>query len=838
MTTTRRQRTPRPRDRRRSLGRRAASALVAGAGLLLGAFAVAPPASAATYDVPCGAAWLVAAIEQVNGIPGGNTLNLAPGCTYTFTSRYGDTEWALPNVSGTLTINGNGAIIERSTSAQSMGIAQLSADVLLSDVTLREFWGFNGAYFFVGGSLVLVDSLITNVPPTGQQDAALKVGPSGELAVIDSTIERQTNFDGGGGAIENQGHTVVTGSVLQGDTSFGDFNIGGVGGAIVNSGTAEIYGSTFSGNSSGGTGGHIRNAGSLTIEDSSFVNGSSNFGAAIANSSDLVVERSYFEGNHANIGGGAIYNNSTGLATVRNATFYRNRSGGDGGAVLNNHGANIAFSTFSQNVATSDGQTFASPGGIIAAKAVILDGPGDHCSGSISDFGYDVVGTSLGSCPGTFTVGDPALTGPALRGGTTKTMALGVGSAAFDAAGTTGCPSTDQRGLSRPVGAACDVGALEDQAPTAPGAPTLAGGSSSPNQGTFGLTWTAGTDPDGTPVSYQLRHRASDQADFSQVATPAGTSYSFVSPESEGSYVYDLIATDGNLSSSPSGDSGLVVVDRTAPATPTASADRAPDYVGDLDWYADTVTVSFSGSTDPDLADGSTGSGLASTTSAQTFSTSGEHTATGTSTDHAGNESDSASLTVHVDATAPSVGFDQCPADVTLGSTTQALWSSSDAHSGLSTPASGGIGLDTTTIGTKSVTANATDNVGHSASATCTYRVIYDYTGFFRPLVAPPAYLDTVAGNGVSVSFSLAGFQGLGVLAAGYPQSAPITCGTSPELTSGQATSSRKGLTFTKGKPGQYTYLWATDPAWTGTCRQLVVKLADGTYHRANVRFG
>ena len=35
----------------------------------------------------------------------------------------------------------------------------------------------------------------------------------------------------------------------------------------------------------------------------------------------------------------------------------------------------------------------------------------------------------------------------------------------------------------------------------------------------------------------------------------------------------------------------------------------------------------------------------------------------------------------------------------------------------------------------------------------------------------------------------------------------------------------------------QYVYVWKTDKAWAGTCRQLVVKLADGTYHRANFEF-
>jgi hypothetical protein len=35
----------------------------------------------------------------------------------------------------------------------------------------------------------------------------------------------------------------------------------------------------------------------------------------------------------------------------------------------------------------------------------------------------------------------------------------------------------------------------------------------------------------------------------------------------------------------------------------------------------------------------------------------------------------------------------------------------------------------------------------------------------------------------------------------------------------------------------RYTYLWRTEKAWAGTCRQLNVVLADGTYHPTNVHF-
>jgi hypothetical protein len=55
---------------------------------------------------------------------------------------------------------------------------------------------------------------------------------------------------------------------------------------------------------------------------------------------------------------------------------------------------------------------------------------------------------------------DPKLGPLADNGGPTPTHAL-IGSPAIDAADSSSCPSTDQRGAPRPSGLACDIGAYE-----------------------------------------------------------------------------------------------------------------------------------------------------------------------------------------------------------------------------------------------------------------------------------------------------------------------------------------------------------------------------------------
>lgn len=803
--------------------------------------AAAPPAHAAPdILVGCTPLGLVLAFELANDAnhPGPDTIVLSSGCTYTMTEKYGTSENALPATptgSG-ITVRGNGAIIERSGSAPSMGVMSISGDVLWQQTTFREFRGFTGAYFHVGGSLQLVDSTITNVPPTGQQDSAIQNEASGTVLLQDTLIENQFDTDGGGGsAIENKGFLATFGATFRNNT-FSFFDDPGNGGALANSGAAYLNDTAFLGNNATATGGAIRNSGYLEIDDSTFTNNGNgaNFGGAISNSSDLIVTDSFFSDNDADIAGGAIYNSDTGLVQVDDSTFHANDAGLRGGAIENRHAVNVEQATFSANTADVGASINSELGGI-AAEASIFAGAGSHCGGTVFDFDDNLVHPTLGTCPSGFAVGDPKLTGPALRGGPTQTIALGAGSAAVDIAGSL-CSATDQRGFTRPRGAACDAGALENQPPTTPGTPTLAGSSTSPNAGSFSLSWTAATDPDGTPVTYRLLERRSDEFFFTHVTSPTSAFQSFFS-HAEGTWDHRVQATDGNLTSASSPTSTDVVVDRTAPTLPTASTDRPPEYADGGGWFADQVTVSFAGSTDPDLVDGSTGSGVASYSSPQVFSTSGSHTASGLARDGAGNATAQVSLAVQVDATAPTVTFSGCPTDVVLGSTASATWDASDAHSGLATPASGSMALDTSAVGTYDVTASATDNVGHPTEATCAYRVVYDFAGFFRPVLNPPSTLTVRAGDVVVLSWSLAGFQGLDVLASGYPVSAPIECGSSPALTEGTATTSRRGLQYLKSPSGRYAYSWTTSTAWAGTCRQVVVKLDDGTYHRANVRF-
>ena len=112
--------------------------------------------------------------------------------------------------------------------------------------------------------------------------------------------------------------------------------------------------------------------------------------------------------------------------------------------------------------------------------------------------------------------------------------------------------------------------------------------------------------------------------------------------------------------------------------------------------------------------------------------------------------------------------------------------------------------------------------------------MIYDFGGPYPPVAAG---LNAVkAGQAVPLKFSLAGDQGMDVLTAAFSQ--PVACdtlepigGMAPAEWAGQS-----GLSYDP-ETGWYSVVWKTEKAWAGTCRALMLKLIDGTEHKAYFQF-
>ena len=112
------------------------------------------------------------------------------------------------------------------------------------------------------------------------------------------------------------------------------------------------------------------------------------------------------------------------------------------------------------------------------------------------------------------------------------------------------------------------------------------------------------------------------------------------------------------------------------------------------------------------------------------------------------------------------------------------------------------------------------------------------FNGFYPPVANLPQVNSIQPGQSVPVKFAIPGMSATinDVLASGYPQSGPVPCSNPGSITSGDPAVSANG-NASSSLSDNYNYVWKTDPSWRG-CRELIVKLVDGSYHQAVFNFG
>ncbi len=248
-------------------------------------------------------------------------------------------------------------------------------------------------------------------------------------------------------------------------------------------------------------GGAIFHAGTpsvLTLSDVVIRNCSATAGGAVYNVySTLIVHNSSFYNNSATAGGGgAIAEGLADYVQLYNTTLSGNRATGSGGALLTtNNTALLNNVTIVDNIADSDNNGSGDGGGIargftaptlsntILARNSDLGGQAPDCSGSITSWGYNLIGNNTG-CTITASTGDVIGTASSLQdphlsalldnGGPTPThailnfsSALNSGNPAAPGSGNGACELTDQRGVDRAANTPCDKGAFE-HVPTPP----------------------------------------------------------------------------------------------------------------------------------------------------------------------------------------------------------------------------------------------------------------------------------------------------------------------------------------------------------------------------------
>jgi hypothetical protein len=229
-------------------------------------------------------------------------------------------------------------------------------------------------------------------------------------------------------------------------------------------------------------GGGIVSCGPSTVLRAVVVHGNGGAGldgGGVWNSGVLSIVDSTISDNWAQEGG-AIFNNLNAQLSISNSTISSNQTIAGTGDVRNISGHPAALTNVTLLAGGSRADGYAGIFGAAQLKNTIIAnaGQGANCAGAVASLGHNVSTDAscnlgaLGDKPGV----QAQLTGLQHNGGPTPTHALYPNSPAIDAGDNGACPAADQRGVARPHGAACDIGAYEyvtppTRPPTAPPTP-------------------------------------------------------------------------------------------------------------------------------------------------------------------------------------------------------------------------------------------------------------------------------------------------------------------------------------------------------------------------------
>ena len=263
-----------------------------------------------------------------------------------------------------------------------------------------------------------------------------------------------------------------------------------------------------------------------------------------------------FSGNSAEYGGGMANVNSS-SPTLKNVTFSGN-SAIEGGGTYNDGNSNpqIRNTILWGNTATTLGAQIYNSG---ANTSVVSD--------TVVQGGF-AGGTNI-------VITDPLLGTLGNFGGFTRTIPLLPGSSAIDTGNDATCAATDQRGITRPQGAHCDIGAYEYVDTTEPAVDTFA--VTTPSN-SLNIPITAFTAIDDVSVTgYLISTSATPPAPGAPDWT--GTAPITYTVASDGTYTLYPWAKDAASNvSAVFGSPRTVVVDATRPTvTSIIRANPSPD---------------------------------------------------------------------------------------------------------------------------------------------------------------------------------------------------------------------------------------------------------------------
>lgn len=381
-------------------------------------------------------------------------------------SRGSGTYGAIENF-GTLHLFNTKAIDNVATASggaiQNYGITTLNNSVIANNKASQSGGGIHND----SGQVTITGSQLTN--NSAQSQAGGGIWNNGMLTVTNSTLAGNQAASTGGGGIFNSGALNLVGVTVENNVVIyaGPANGGGLNHSA---GTATLSGVTFRGNTSNTYGGGLYiQGGTLSATETTFTHNRAVIGGAISNSGVFTLTNALVYTNTADSVGGVANGlagviGATNTATLINVTVSDNASGGSSAAgVQSNNGSLVLIhATVAGNGGGGIGRGSAS-NQLQLNNTIVANNTPQNCLSGVFSNGFNLANDF--SCLLT-QVSDKGNTNPLLgplanNGGPTLTYLPQAGSPAIDGGQCVTGVTTDQRGVARPYGAACDIGAVE-----------------------------------------------------------------------------------------------------------------------------------------------------------------------------------------------------------------------------------------------------------------------------------------------------------------------------------------------------------------------------------------
>jgi hypothetical protein len=342
-----------------------------------------------------------------------------------------------------------------------------------------------GAIYRNGGSLTVINSTFddNHAQATGQDLAGGAIygfgGGGGETVIAGSTFTNNSASDGGAVGSLNGGLTIIN-TTFNGNAATGtggNPGNGGCGGAVYMDGThepASLCGVTIANSTAGAIGGGVfrvsnDHTGTFAMDRSTVDNNkvtptaSGNAGGLYLEGLALTITSSTISRNQAFYNGGIWINTCT--VEMTNTTIAENTAfGSNGGGMWLGHTptGTVKNCTIANNHSTASGQVAGGifGDGLTLVNTVVANNTAMYtptCDAMRTDGSGNLQWPSGSLCTTSPTIADPMLGALGNSGGTTETLVPAAGSPAKGLG--TGCPPTDQRGMTRSE--PCTAGAVE-----------------------------------------------------------------------------------------------------------------------------------------------------------------------------------------------------------------------------------------------------------------------------------------------------------------------------------------------------------------------------------------